>query len=109
MVQTSTGSPLLVSERSSQSGQQQVFAAQRTRAQAVLEGLLKARETCEEHGSRMNRSDLYKTVTGRSALDAAITATQRMIENLDRSLGKASIEVEVRAAGLMSRDRAAAR
>lgn len=79
--------------------------AQRERARAVLASLLEAKAACEEHGSRMNRSDLYKSVTGKSALDGAISATQRMIENLDRTLGKAALEVEVRASNLLLRQR----
>lgn len=81
----------------------------RERARAVLAGLLEARAACEEQGSRMNRSDLYKSVTGRSALDSAITSTERMIEALDRTLGKATLEVEVRASALLSKQKTSAR
>lgn len=83
--------------------------SQRERARAVLEGLLEARIACEEQGDRMNRSDLYKTVTGRSALDSAITSTERMIEALDRTLSKATLEVEVRASAVLSRQKTSAR
>lgn len=92
-------------------GQRMVDASQaRSRAKAVLESLLEARRLCSEHDARTNRSDLYKAVTGKSALDAAITQTQRMIDSLDRSLARAGAEVEVRAAGILasSKERIAA-
>jgi hypothetical protein len=98
MVQIADGSSNKLSERGT-------LASQRERAEAVLASLLEAKAACEEHGNRMNRSDLYKTVTGRSALDGAITSTQRMIENLDRTLSKAALEVEVRASNLLLRQR----
>ncbi|MBL8746763.1 MAG: hypothetical protein JNK58_10455 [Phycisphaerae bacterium] len=87
----------------------QSLVSQRERAKAVLAELKQARSACEEHGNRLNRSDLYKTVTGRSALDAAISSTERMIETLDRTLAKATLEVEVRASALLNRQRTAAR
>lgn len=87
----------------------ETLETQRLRAKAVLAELIEARTACEEQGNRMNRSDLFKTVTGRSALDTAISSTERMIETLDRTLSKATLEVEVRAATLLSRQRSSAR
>jgi hypothetical protein len=89
--------------------ERRAVAEQKERAEAVLRSLLEAKASCEEEGSRLNRSDLYKTVTGRSAWDASIAATQRMIESLDRALAAAGVEVEIRAAGLLGRDRLSAR
>lgn len=106
-----TGSPQNQGHLSSRSGgtERRLYAEQRERAQVVLQGLLEAKAACEEQGARLNRSDLYKAVTGRSAWDASITATQRMIDSLDRALASAGVEVEIRAANLLGRERASAR
>lgn len=69
----------------------------RTEAEAVLQGLLDAKAECEAHSEKMNRSDLFKRVTGRTGLDAAIQTTQRMIEQLDRTLANASRQAEIKA------------
>ena len=71
--------------------------AKRTEAEAVLQGLLEAKAECEAHSEKMNRSDLFKRVTGRTGLDSAIQTTQRMIEQLDRTLANATCQAEVKA------------
>jgi hypothetical protein len=74
------------------------FLAHREQAEAVLRSLIEAREECDRQVERFKRSDLFKTVTGRSALDSAISSTKKMIEHLDRCLAAAARDVERRSA-----------
>lgn len=60
---------------------------QRACAEAVLSSLVRAKAECEHQLVRFNRSDMVKTITGRSSIDKAIASTRRIIENLDRVLG----------------------
>ncbi len=59
---------------------------QRACAEAVLSSLMRAKTECEHQLVRFNRSDMIKTITGRSSIDKAIASTRRIIENLDRAL-----------------------
>lgn len=63
--------------------------ARRDRAEAVLQSLLLAKAECEKQLARFRRPDMMKSVTGKSALDAAIASTQRMVESLNRTLSEA--------------------
>jgi hypothetical protein len=56
----------------------------RDKAEALLRTLLDYKAQSERNLSDLKQSDSFKTVTGRSALDNAITSTQRMVEALDR-------------------------
>lgn len=64
------------------------------RAREVLESLVRARTLVEEHDARVNRADLFKLVTGKSALDSTISATQRIVDALERA--QRGVEIEVR-------------
>lgn len=77
---------------------------QRMQAQAVLDELLRAEADCLAHGERLRRADLFRTVTGRSPFDSAIASTRRMIEQIDRALGCAGLEVQIRVRTLQGGD-----
>lgn len=62
--------------------------AARDKAEALLRGLLDAKERSEKHMADSGQSDHLKQVTGRSAMDNAIASTQRMIESLNRALSQ---------------------
>ena len=69
-------------------GRDQILAEtsrRRTQAEALLRSLTAAKSECERQLARFQRSDVMQTVTGRSAIDAAIAQTRRMIEALDRA------------------------
>ena len=59
---------------------------QRTKALAVLDSLLDAREACVTHGFVYERTDAVREVTGVSSIDKAIESTRRIIEAIDRQL-----------------------
>ena len=59
--------------------------ATREKAEVLLQGLIEAKTRTESELSKLRRTDAYKAVTGRSALDNAIASTRRMIESLDRT------------------------
>ena len=63
--------------------------ATRDRAEALLEGLLRAKGETERERTRLNRVDLMEQVRGESAIDQAISSTRRMIETLNRTLRQA--------------------
>jgi len=67
-------------------------SARRERAEAVLQSLLAAKAECEKQLARFKRPDMIKSVTGQSALDAAIASTKRMIESLNRTIEAGAVE-----------------
>lgn len=67
-------------------------ARRRRQAEALLRSLTAAKSECERQLARFQRADAMQTVTGRSALDAAIAQTRRMIESLDRALASAGVQ-----------------
>jgi len=58
----------------------------RADAERLLAGLIDARSKSEQRLTELSRSDILKSLTGKSALDNAIGSTERMIESLDRVL-----------------------
>lgn len=96
-------------ESSGVAGGRDLLRAQRVRAQAVLDELLRAEADCLAHGARLHRADLFRAVTGRSPFDSAITSTKRMIEQIDRALASAGLEVQVRVSALTSENSVLAR
>lgn len=56
----------------------------RENAEALLRSLRSAKDECEKHLTRFKRADAYKSFTGRSAMDNAIAATQRMLDSIDQ-------------------------
>ena len=58
----------------------------RADAERLLAGLIDARAKSEARLKELSRSDILKSLTGKSALDNAINSTQRMIDSLDRVL-----------------------
>lgn len=71
--------------------QQVLIETHATRQQAVelLKALQHAHAECEAHLKSEQRSDVVKTVTGRSSVENAIASTRRMIESLDRAVEEA--------------------
>jgi chromosome segregation ATPase len=60
----------------------------RTQADAVLRGLVEAKARCEATLAEDGRGDLFKSVAGRSSLEAGIAEARRVVETLDRRLGE---------------------
>ena len=58
----------------------------RADAERLFAGLIDARSKSEARLKELSRSDILKSLTGKSALDNAIGSTQRMIDSLDRVL-----------------------
>ena len=58
------------------------------RAEALLRTLLDYKSQSERNLADLKQTDIFKSVTGRSALDNAIASTQRMIEALNRVLSQ---------------------
>lgn len=63
--------------------------AARDRAEATLQALLGARAEADAAPGAGRRPDLYRDVTGRSALDNAIAQTRRLIEAMNTALVQA--------------------
>lgn len=64
--------------------------ATRDRAEALLRTLLDYKTQSERNLADLKQPDVFKSVTGRSALDNAIASTQRMVEALNRVLSQTS-------------------
>jgi len=62
--------------------------ATRDRAEALLRTLLDYKSQSERNLADLKQTDIFKSVTGRSALDNAIASTQRMVEALNRVLSQ---------------------
>jgi hypothetical protein len=60
--------------------------ATRDQAEAILEGLLRAKSECDAVRQREGRQDLMAQVRGASSLDEAIDTTKRMIAALERAV-----------------------
>jgi hypothetical protein len=63
--------------------------ATRDRAEALLRSLLDCKAQSERNLADLRQPDIFKSVTGRSALDNAIASTQRMVEALNRVVSQA--------------------
>ena len=64
-------------------------ARMRGQASEVLDGLLLERDRAERRLAESGRQDLIKFITGRSSIDNAISATRKMIEDIDGWLAEA--------------------
>lgn len=73
--------------------------SKRDQAAALLRSLRSAKDECEKHLDRFKRADAYKSFTGRSAMENAIAATQRMLDSIDAAMRQNGAE-----AGLSGRD-----
>ncbi|MDX9910604.1 MAG: hypothetical protein RBS39_02095 [Phycisphaerales bacterium] len=60
--------------------------AVRDRAEALLRGLMDARERSEKHLAEVGLRDHVKQVTGKSSIDNAIESTRRYIDSLNRAI-----------------------
>ena len=65
--------------------------AAKDRAETILQRLLEAKSQTEQEMSTLRRTDAFKAVTGRSALDNAIAATRRMIDSLNHAIDQAQM------------------
>ena len=60
----------------------------RDRAEALLRTLVDYKSQSERNLAEIKQPDVFKSVTGRSALDNAIASTQRMVEALNRVIAQ---------------------
>ena len=65
----------------------------RDTAEVLLQRLLGAKAESERRLLELRQVDALKKVTGRSAMDNAISSTQRMIETLNRSIAQLGREL----------------
>jgi hypothetical protein len=63
--------------------------AARDKAEALLRGLMQAKEEAERRLAEHDQRDPMAVVTGRSSLEQAIDATRKMIQTLNRRLAEA--------------------
>ncbi|MCK4872883.1 MAG: hypothetical protein KAS72_09175 [Phycisphaerales bacterium] len=63
--------------------------AARDKAEALLHGLMQAKEEAERQLAEHEQRDPIKVVTGRSSIDSAISTTKRMIQTLNRRMAEA--------------------
>ncbi len=61
----------------------------RGQASELLDGLLLERDRAERRLAESGRQDLIKFITGHSSIDNAISATRKMIEDIDGWLAEA--------------------
>lgn len=78
------------------SREQHLLETQQTRAQAaqVLRELQEAKVHCEATLNQERRPDMFKTVAGRSSLDAAIAEARRLLDTLDQQIREAAQELD---------------
>ncbi|MBL8875485.1 MAG: hypothetical protein JNM86_06785 [Phycisphaerae bacterium] len=60
--------------------------AARDKAEALLRGLIEARQVSDKRLAELRLGDQLKKVTGKSSMDNAVAAAQRTVEMLDRAL-----------------------
>ncbi len=61
-------------------------------AEALLRSLQDARNESEKRMRELKQTDAMKKVTGRSAIDNAISSTQRMIDTLNRAITQLEVD-----------------
>lgn len=79
----------------------------RDQAEALLRGLLTARERSEQYLVEAKKPDAIRSITGRSAMDNAIASTRRMIDTLNRTLAELTSELTDEDLALLDEDPAA--
>lgn len=67
--------------------------ALRTQASGLLDRLISDQAFCEQRSLHAGRRDPMKFVTGRTALDGAISSTREMIQHIDTLLVELRAEV----------------
>ncbi|MFO0861431.1 MAG: hypothetical protein U0570_12830 [Phycisphaerales bacterium] len=60
--------------------------AARDKAEALLRGLIEARQMSDKRLSELKLGDQLKKVTGKSSMDNAVAAAQRTVDMLNRAL-----------------------
>jgi hypothetical protein len=65
----------------------------RDKAEALLRGLMEAKDASERHLASIREFDPMKRLTGHSSMDNAIHSTRRMIDSLDRALNQLKHEL----------------
>jgi flavin-binding protein dodecin len=73
---------------------QHAISAARARAEETLRVLKQSQTDSEQRLAEAGQPDHLKRVTGKSAFDNAIVATQRVIDTLDRQAAKAAHQHE---------------
>lgn len=70
--------------------------ATRDQAEALLEGLLRAKAECDEVRKRDGRPDLMEQIKGCTSIDEAIEDTRRMIAALDKAVKQGRERLQAR-------------
>lgn len=65
------------------------WTVSRDDAEALLESLVDAKAESEKRLAELEQSDVFREVTGRSAIDNAIRSTQRMVDTFNRIIDEA--------------------
>jgi hypothetical protein len=76
--------------------------AAREKAEATVQGLIQAREECERQLTQARKKDVLRSVTGRSAMDKAITDAQRMVQSLERAIDEVRKQLAAHAGDLLA-------
>ncbi len=69
------------------------WTVSRDDAEALLRSLVDAKSESEKRLSELDQSDVFREVTGRSAIDNAIKSTQRMVDTFNRLIQEAEQEL----------------
>jgi hypothetical protein len=63
------------------------WTVSRDDAEALLKSLIDAKTESERRLAELDQSDVFRDVTGRSAIDNAIKSTRRMVDTFNRLIG----------------------
>ena len=70
------------------------WTVSRNDAEALLESLVDAKAESEKRLAELEQADVFREVTGRSAIDNAIRSTQRMVDTFNRIIDEAQQELD---------------
>jgi len=63
-------------------------------AEALLHSLMDAKTESEKRLTELDQADVFREVTGRSAIDNAIRTTQRMVDTFNRLIEEAQHDLD---------------
>lgn len=69
------------------------WTVSRDDAQALLRSLLEAKAESERRLAELDQADVFREVTGKSAIDNAIKSTKRMVDTFNRLIDDAQREL----------------
>lgn len=70
------------------------WTVSRNDAEALLESLIDAKAESEKRLSELDQADVFRDVTGRSAIDNAIHSTRRMVDTFNRIIDEAQQDLD---------------